>query len=273
MKYKVSILLLIFWKLNTMAQCQYSNSTFVSGESAHYTVFYKIGFLWFDAAFVNFNVTDTLYNGTKAYKFSSYGATKPSYDWIFKVRDHFSSVADVNTLNPLYFFRNTSEGSYKVNNKYHFNYADGVIYSHIENSKNINYSDTLPLNDCTLDVLTAIYACRTISTNAQNINDSIPLKMVIDNEFHNLQLRYMGKATTMLEDSSKYNCLKYSIKLVEGTIFAGGEELHVWITNDLARVPVRIEAKIMVGSVIAQLTNIKGNKWPLLSRVKNKTLE
>ena len=43
--------------------------------------------------------------------------------------------------------------------------------------------------------------------------------------------------------------------LVKGTIFKGGEDLLVWVTDDNKRVPVLVEAKILVGSVKAILIN------------------
>jgi hypothetical protein len=48
--------------------------------------------------------------------------------------------------------------------------------------------------------------------------------------------------------------------LVEGTIFKGGEDLMVWVTNDENKVPVMVEAKILIGSVKAYLTGYENLK-------------
>lgn len=273
MKPAFSILICTILCIQLNGQCHFKNNTFVPGELVSYNVYYNIGFLWFDAAFVNFKISDTTINSVEAYKFSSFGATKPNYDWVYKVRDYYESHADVNTLSPLYFSRNTSEGSYSVHNTYRFNYSDSTIYSSITNNKDPHYKDTLQIKDCTLDVLTAIYACRSINVDALEKNDTIPLKMLINNEFYNLHLRYLGKEKATLEDERVYNCNKFSILLVEGTIFSGGEELYVWISDDKAKIPICIEAKILVGSIIAQLYEVTGNNWPLDSMVKNNSKE
>ena len=52
----------------------------------------------------------------------------------------------------------------------------------------------------------------------------------------------------------EYLCYKFSALLVEGTIFSGGEDMVVWITADANRVPVMVEAKILIGSIKAYLT-------------------
>jgi hypothetical protein len=46
--------------------------------------------------------------------------------------------------------------------------------------------------------------------------------------------------------------------LIEGTIFKGGEDMYVWVTDDKNRIPVLVEAKILIGSVKAYLESAKG---------------
>ena len=36
---------------------------------------------------------------------------------------------------------------------------------------------------------------------------------------------------------------------MEGDVFKGGENMKVWVSDDERRVPVMVEAKILVGSV------------------------
>jgi hypothetical protein len=259
------LLFLVSWSIQSFSQCNYKNITFSSGELVEYKVYYKLGFLWFNAAKVVFEISDTIINNQKAYKFDSYGTTLPNYDWIYKVRDSFQSIVDSATLRPIQFLRDTREGNYIVNNEYWFDYSSKIIYSIIENSDTPKYSDTLNIEDCTQDVLTAIYVCRNLDITNLNYNDTIKLNMLIDNKIHKLYLRYQGKENTELEEGGVYRCRKFTILLVEGTIFSGGENLSVWISDDKAKVPIRVEAEILVGSIVAQLKSLVGNKWPLNS--------
>jgi len=68
----------------------------------------------------------------------------------------------------------------------------------------------------------------------------------------------LGKVVLKTKDGNKYNCIKFSALLIEGTIFKGGEDLFVWVTDDENRIPVMIEAKIIVGSVKALLSGTEG---------------
>ena len=69
-------------------------------------------------------------------------------------------------------------------------------------------------------------------------------------------------------DGKKYRCIKVSALLVEGTIFKGGEDMLIWITDDSNRIPVLVEAKILIGSVKACLNKVEGNSFEIKALVK-----
>ncbi len=251
------------------AQHNYRNQTFQSGEFVSYKVYYKLGFLWFNAAEASFLIKKENLKNRPVFHFESKGFTRPNYDWIFKVRDFYGSYADTLTLKPFYFSRVTSEGSYRVNNQYIFDHYRKKIYSSIENSDTPKHKDTLALKPGTLDVLTAIYACRTIDVEGLMLNDTIPLDMVIDNEIYDLYLRFLGREQVETNTGEKYRCLKFTILMVEGSIFKGGEDIQVWISDDKAKIPIKVQAEILVGSIIAYVDTVKDNMWPLSSKIND----
>jgi hypothetical protein len=55
-------------------------------------------------------------------------------------------------------------------------------------------------------------------------------------------------------DGKYWDCILFSAVLDRGTMFKAGEELLVWVSNDKARIPIMIEAKITVGSIKIYLT-------------------
>ena len=76
-----------------------------------------------------------------------------------------------------------------------------------------------------------------------------------------IYIRYLGKEDVKTRNKKLYKCLKFSVKLVEGTIFKGDEDALIWVTDDKNKIPVMIEAHILVGSVKAILRETKGLKW------------
>ena len=82
--------------------------------------------------------------------------------------------------------------------------------------------------------------------------------MVIDNEIHDLYFRYRGKGVIETRNGEVYKCLKFTALLLEGSLFKGGEDLVVWVSDDKNKIPVLIEAKILVGSVKVYLEEATG---------------
>jgi len=254
-------LLLVLLPIFTFSQNQ-THRAFRPGERVEYKAYYNWGFIWIHAGNVRFTVKQKQHNNQNTLLFNAYGRSLKSYDWIFKVRDHFQSVVREDDLSPLDFIRETYEGGYAVDNRYIFDHNRRKIYSQVDNSKEDYQEDTLDFNPPVYDVLTAIYHARTLDFSRYSINEKIPLSLIIDNEIYELYLRYQGKERIKIPKDRHYNCIKFSAMLVEGTIFRGGEHLSVWVTDDKNRIPVMVKAKILVGSVKAIIESTHKLKHP-----------
>jgi hypothetical protein len=262
------ILFLFVWNL-LESQCIPENFSFSAGETVNYDVYYNWGFLWVNAGYVQFRVKEKEFRKRKVYHLESYGNTYKSYDWIFKVRDYYQSYVDVETFEPLWFYQQNSEGGYEANNKYFFDQKKNKAYIYTQNSERPFKKDTLHVPECTYDVLSLIYFARNIDFSGLGIGDSVPVKALLDTSVYDLYIRYLGKEVCKSKDGKKYNCIKFAALLVEGTMFKGGEDLIAWVTDDRNRIPVLVEAKILVGSVKAYVKNIEGNRNPINSLIKN----
>ena len=45
-------------------------------------------------------------------------------------------------------------------------------------------------------------------------------------------------------------------------IFKGEGSITIWLTNDKNRIPIRVQADVIVGSIKADLDNFKNLKYP-----------
>ncbi len=262
-----TLLFLCFSAFKINAQCFDTNYCFQVGEKVNYHVVYNWHFIWLNAGWVDFEVKEATFMKRNVYYFNSFGSTFKGYDFFFKVRDRFESYLDIKTLRPLWFRRNTYEGGYSVNNQYIFDHKNNKIFSFTENTYKPFLRDTLDMPYCTFDVLSLIYYSRNLDFSGLKVNDTIPVSVIIDNELFNLYIRYLGKETIDTRDGHKYKCIKFSALLVEGTIFKGGEDLFVWVTDDKNRIPVLIEAKILVGSVKAVLSVTEGLRYKMTAKI------
>lgn len=257
---KVKAILFIFlvsWGVN--AQEKPLVYPFRVGEVVKYNAYYNWQFVWLNAGTAEFYINDTLVNGVPAYHFKSLGASLNSYDWFFKVRERFESIAKKESLAPLWFIRESYEGGYKVFNRYSFSYSNSKLVIDSYTSNRPYKQNTFTIDKPIFDVLTAIYYCRTIDFKRLNKGDLVPLTMAVDDGVYNLYIRYLGPENIKHRNGNSYDTYKFSVKLVEGTIFKGGEDMIVWVSRDEKKIPIVVEAKILIGSVMAYLLEYKVN--------------
>ncbi len=250
------------------SQCNIKNTTFEEGEKLNYTAYYNWGLIWIKAGKVSFEVKSAILNDQKVFHFDSFGRSISAYDWIFKVRDHYQSYATMDKLQSLKFHRKTHEGGYEADNKYIFDHDKKQIYSFVKDSDHPYRKDSLDLPDCTYDILTASYIIRNYDFSKYAKDEKIPISVIIDNDIHKLYFRYRTKALIETRKGERYNCIKFTALLLEGSLFKGGEDLVVWVSDDENRIPVLIEAKILVGSVKVYLDEAIGLRNKTTSKVE-----
>ena len=222
-----------------------------------------MGKLWVPAAKVRFTVKDSIFNGSQSFHFNGKGKSLKSYDWFFKVRDSYSSIVNKDNFTPQTFTRNVNEGDFKLYYDYTFdipNQKAKVIEDKLDTSK----FSIIDFPKCSYDVMTSVYYARTLEYTNLEINDTIPLSMMVDKEIYNsLFIRYLGREIIKDQYGKKYNCIIISPLLIEGTLFKEGEFMKIYITDDLNRIPIYIEAEILIGSVKGYIKSIKNIKHPL----------
>ncbi|NJK94633.1 MAG: DUF3108 domain-containing protein [Bacteroidales bacterium] len=116
-------LFILMLPTNGVCQCTIKYKPFKPGEVLNFQAFYNWGFIWIHAGEVQFRTFEKLYKGEPAYHFEATGNSLKNYDWLYKVRDKFTSYVDKDNLLPRYYERNTYEGGYKAFEQYFFNYS------------------------------------------------------------------------------------------------------------------------------------------------------
>lgn len=255
---------------NTKSQCVVENFAFQSGEKLVFRGYYNWGFIWVAAGEVELSVETDQFQNKDVFKIKGEGKNAKAFDWFFKLRDTLTCYADVKTLSPLYFDRRTHEAKYDAHHEYRFDYGKNQITSQIQKREKPVKLDTLTNKPCTFDILSVAYYVRNIDFSKYKKGDKIPLSMLIDNEIHSLYIRYRGLETIKTNSGERFECLKFSPLLVEGTMFKGGEDMTVWLSNDDNRIPIMVEAKILVGSVKGILESYDGLRNTKNSFFKNK---
>lgn len=228
-------------------------SSFKEGEKLTFKVFYNMGFIWINSGTADFTVTPEVYDNESVYHLLGVGRTAKSFEWFYKVMDTYESYVDKETMLPKKFVRHVNEGGMKINNEVSFDHGKGEA---------ISDKKKFAIPHHTIDVVTAMYYARNINYNKYKPGDKIPFTMFLDNQVHNLHIKYLGKEKIETKMGT-FNAIKIAPLLIEGTIFKDGNKMTIWLSDDNNHLPVRVESPIMIGSVKIDLMEFQNLKNPL----------
>lgn len=249
MKSKILILLLLL--INWVSNAQ--TSAFEAGESFKFQISY--GFV--NAGVATLNLSSTTYNGKNVFHAKGRGYTTGVTKRLFRVEDDYQSYFDKSTGRPYRFIRKIDEGGYKKNQEGFFNQTNKTVL--VKDYKNKG-QDTFNVTTNVQDILSSFYYLRNHpKINSLKKGESIEIDMFFDDETYKFKLKFMGKEEIKTK-FGKINSLKFKPYVQSGRVFKEQESLTVWISDDDNKIPLKIQASLMVGSLKAELSSYSGLK-------------
>ena len=233
-----------------------TNNAFTFNEKLSYRVHYGV----INAATVSMEVGSSyvVKNDRNCYNIKAEGKTLKSFDWAYKVRDKFETFIDQESLAPLSYNKSVQEDKYTDN--------DLVTFKH-NKKKLYGVKGILDMPAYTHDIISSLYYVRNIDFSKAKVGDKFPIDVYLDNKIYNLGFKYAGKET-LNTDIGKVKCLKFIPTLVVDRVFKDQDDMTVWVSDDENKIPIRVKAKIMVGSVKVDITSYSGLKNDFKSLVK-----
>ncbi|POY39800.1 DUF3108 domain-containing protein [Flavobacterium alvei] len=237
-------------------------SAFDVGEQFVFRVHYQ----FVQAGYATLEIKEAIINKKKVFKVIGKGYTTGVSRFFFKVDDTFESYIDKETGSPYQYVRKTDEGGYTKNQEGFFNPSENKVlvkdYKH-----NTEKTFSIPKN--TQDILSSFYYLRNYpNIDKMKVGEFVAIDMFFDDKTTKFRLKFIGR-----EDiRTKFGIVSTMIfrPLVQtGRVFKEEESLTVWISDDNNKLPVRIKASLLVGSIKADLDSYKGLKFPLKVK-KNK---
>lgn len=222
------------------------NSAFKAGEILSYRLHYGV----MDAGVILMEVKPEVMeiSGRKVYHIVGNGYSKGTFDWFFKVRDRYESFVDKDAMLPWMFVRRVNEGGYIINQDYTFN--------HYTNKVDVGGGEKIDVPAGTQDMISAFYSARNLDLSTAKEGDIFTINSIVDKEIWPLKIRYVGKEKITC-DIGTFNCVKFRPIVQKGRIFKREDDLNVWLTDDKNHIPLRAQAKLVVGSVKLDITSAK----------------
>jgi hypothetical protein len=222
------------------------NDAFKEGEILSYRLHYGA----LDAGVILMEVKPEVLEvaGRKVYHIVGNGYSKGTFDWFFKVRDRYETFIDKDALLPWMFVRRVYEGGVTINQDYKFN--------HYTNKVDVGSGEKVEIPDGTQDMISAFYSARNLDLTNAKEGDVFTINSIVDKEIWPLKIRYVGKEKIKC-DIGTFNCVKFRPIVQKGRIFKHEDDLNVWLTDDKNHVPLRAQAKLVVGSIKLDIVSVK----------------
>jgi hypothetical protein len=185
------------------------------------------------------------------------GKSKGAFNWFFKVRDHFESFVDKESMVPYLFVRRTREGSYEKDDDVVFYHDDGFAVS--RNKKTI-----IPPN--VQDFVSALYFMRTLSIQDFDADSNYFIDFLLNDSVYVSKVKYEGTELIKIAMGT-FRCLKIAPMMATGEVFSDAYPVMVWVTDDKNHLPILAEAKVIVGSVKMELIEYKHLKNPIEAKI------
>jgi hypothetical protein len=243
---------------------------FQNGEELHYDIHYKYGLVMVKAGTGKYRINETTYNEKVAYKSSLDFKSTSFFDKIFKIRDTLNSYISAPELVPLFHSRCVNEGNahYKEN-IWIYNQSDTYSKVRVVREKNntIRMDTILDANNLGYDIMSVIMFVRTLDYSAMEPGNSLQVTIFMGKDVINVIARYMGQSVLEKSDKIKYKAIKLNIDVADSAFKESKNSMEVWISDDKNKIPLKLKAKLKIGSGEASLSSFKNLKYPLTSEI------
>ena len=243
---------------------------FRAGEKLEFALQYTWGAMNTDVGYATVSLEAVTFNGHEAFCLSAYGKTVRFFDWVFKVREDFKSWFTREGLRPLKFTRDTYEGGYVAKNTYLYDWSleEPIIKADVYSSKRGQRSLELPLTPCTFDLPSLFYFSRNMDFDVVDPGKRYPMTFAIDDDIYNVYFILHGRETIKVKGIGEVKVIKFGAKLLEGEVFKGEEDMIIYVSDDMNRLPVYFEAPLLVGRATGRLIGWEGLKHQFSSIIK-----
>jgi len=242
-----------FTALNTYRRIV--NNSFGPGEHLEYRVHY--GFV--NAAEAVVDVSPALYkvNDRPCYRVNVDGRTVGAFDFVTRIRDTWRSYIDTSAILPQKFYSSLQENKYRKEESLTFYHANNTVKAE-ENTDR----DVFAVPENVHDFVSGYFFLRTVDFSRMANGQILELPAFYDDKVYNMKVRYRGKDVVKTK-SGKINVIRLNPVLPENELFKAEESIRIYVSDDLNKVPVKVEVDLWVGSMVMDLKRYNNLKQPL----------
>lgn len=235
------------------------NEAYGFGEKLEYKVGYK--FITAGRGFFQILPEPVAINGRSCYDIRFQVRSLESLEWLYKVRDTYRTVVDVQGIFPWHFEQHIREGNYKRDFEASFDQIKNIATTEFKGEKK-----SYKVSPYIHDIVSAFFYVRTLNLGAMPKDTIFYLKNFFKDTTYMLGVKVRGKQTIEVE-AGKFKCILVEPLVVEGGLFKSEGEILIWLTDDDRKIPIKVGTKILIGFVGAELVKYSGIRGPIKAKI------
>jgi hypothetical protein len=231
------------------------NDAFGTGEKLVFDVNY--GFITAGEAVLEIPAYDTV-AGRRCFRVEFRVNSLPSFSWIYRVADRYVTFIDEQTISPWRFEQHVREGSYSRD-----------FFAEFDQRHN---TATTPEGEYAVppyvhDILSAFYYARTFDYSSMRPGDRLRLYNFYKDTTNELAVKFLGRQELEVT-AGTFRTIVIEPLVKEGGLFKSEGRIVIWLTDDERKMPVRVNTKVIIGSIDTELREYSGLRGPLGARIR-----
>jgi len=233
------------------------NNSFSTGEVLEY----KVNFGFFTVGKATTVVERKIFNinARPCYKVDAFGETLGFVSWITKVNDQWGAYIDTAALVTHVSYRKIQEGNYRKDELITYDHDKLQAEVKVMDQKTGIYGEAkfykTPEN--VRDLVGGFLYLRVIEFSKYKKGDTLTISGFFEDTPYNLKIIYSGKEKVRTRIGI-IPCHKLVPVMPDNKLFDGENSITCWISDDGNKLPVKIQAKMFIGSTGVELVSFKG---------------
>jgi len=227
---------------------QLPKPVFATPERLHYSISW-IGIPVGESTLISYGIVEE--GGDAVYHFSSMAASNHVLRLLYPVRTRIDSFVDSDRFLPIRYTMVGRQGFQRRNRELRFDQDNHIVHLTMDGESR-NY----PTAASVQDPLSALYYYRMTATMQPGEVVRIP---VHDRKRPKEIVVTAGPVETVTTDAGTFQASRLNIRQEEEGLFLHEGDITVWMTADERRLPVRLEGRVAIGTVEAELEDYSGS--------------
>lgn len=238
------------------------NESFGKGEMLHFKMNYSV----FTVGRGTAQIQPKYYrlNNRECFKVDINAKTVGMIDWVTDVDDQWGAYIDTAALVPHMFYRKIREGRYRKDEQTYFDHLGKKIQVITADKKTGKWKEPkfFEAPPQVRDMVAGFLYLRIMDFSKLKVNDTVAVSGFFEDEFYKLKIVYKGKDVIKTK-VGKIRVVAFKPVMPKNELFDGEDSITAYFSDDKNRIPIKIDAKMFIGSAGVEITDYSGLRNPL----------